>query len=96
MNEETKALLDEIHKGLDSIDEHMAWLIRPESRFRVGQRVEWSRKGRRNGFPSRKCAQRGTVLAISGFCVLVKLDGLKQEKEYHHGFFNPVVGEKIF
>lgn len=89
--------LDEITEHLDSIAEHMAWLIKPDTRFRVGQRVEWSRKGRRLSMHRRKVAQRGVVKAIGGgFTLTVKLDGQKQERSYHHAFFNPVSGPKLF
>ena len=86
-----------IKRSLETIEEHLAWLIRADARFRVGQRVEWSRKGRKQGFPRRKIAQRGTVLAVRNtFGILVKLDGMKKESSYHHSFFNPVNGPKLF
>lgn len=88
--------LAEIRQKLDVIEGYMIWLIRPDVRFRIGQRVEWSRRGRKRGFPRRKCAQRGTVKAFDGFSILVQLDGLKQPRTYHHGFFNPVTGLKLF
>lgn len=93
---QTAAALSEINKRLDVIVERMSWLIKAEQRFKVGQRVEWSRQARRQGFPTRKVAQKGTVKAIQGFSVVVKLDGLKQVNSYHHSFFNAVSGEKLF
>lgn len=96
MTANTRAQIAEINKKLDTIEDGLAWLIRPEHRFIVGQRVEWSRRGRAHGFPTRKKAQRGTVKAMSGFSVCVKLDGLKQQRDYHHAFFNPVGGLKLF
>lgn len=88
--------IDAINNRLDSIQEQMAWMIRAEQRFHVGQRVEWSASGRKKGFPSRKKAKRGTVKAVDGFSVVVKLDGLKKETSFHHAFFNPVSGPKLF
>lgn len=88
--------LDAIFKKLGALEGHMIWLIRSDARFRVGQRVEWSRRGREQGFPRRKIAQKGTVKAISGFSIVVKLDGLKQQRSFHHAFFNPVSGGKLF
>lgn len=89
--------IESITDKLSTIEAHMAWLIKPDVRFRVGQRVEWSRRGRNAGFNRRrKVAAKGTVKGISGFSLIVKLDGLKQEKSYHHAFFNPVTGPKLF
>lgn len=88
--------LDEIGEKLANVEEHMAWLITPDKRFRVGQRVEWSRSGRRKGFPKRKVAQRGTVKDINDFLIVVKLDGMKSQSSFHHAFFNPVSGPKLF
>jgi hypothetical protein len=96
IDKRVKTQLDSISEKLRSIEEHMIWLIKPDTRFRVGQRVEWSRRGRECGHPRRKIAQRGTVKAIRGFSVVVKLDGLKQPTSYHHAFFNPVSGPKLF
>lgn len=89
-------LLDTIEQKLEVIEEHMCWLIRADMRFRLRQRVEWSRRGRARGFPRRKIAQRGTVRAIHAFSIIVKLDGMKRPTSYHHAFFNPVEGPKLF
>lgn len=96
MNAQIRAELDAICKTLEVIEEHMAWMIRAGARFRVGQRVEWSRKGRKCGFPNRKVAQRGNVKSIDALSIVVKLDGIKHAKSYHHAFFNPVYGPKLF
>jgi hypothetical protein len=96
MDAKIRSELDQITKQLDTISEMMAWLIMPDSRFTIGQRVEWSRKGRKSGFPRRKCAQKGTVKAIDGFSITVRMDGIKHPDKYHHAFFNPVKGEKLF
>lgn len=95
--ERIKSVIDAISKKLDLIEEHMAWLITSEKRFRVGQRVEWSRKGVKAGLMRRKnVKKRGTVKSVNGFSIVVKLDGLKKPTSYHHAFFNPVNGPKLF
>lgn len=96
LNDQIKSQLDAINGQLKVVEEHMAWMIKPESRFRIGQRVQWSRKGVAVGFPRRKKARRGIIRHIRGFSIVVKLDGLKQATSYHHSFFNPVTGPKLF
>lgn len=96
MNKQIEQTIDRINEKLDGILDQMSWHIRAEQRFRVGQRVQWSASGIKKGMPRRKCAKRGTVKAVNGFSVTVKLDGLKQATSYHHGFFNPVNGPKLF
>lgn len=89
--------IDRISEKLSSIEEHMAWIIKPEQRFRVGQRVEWSRKAHKQGWMVRKNARRGTVKAIEVFSIVVKLDNYKgKPRRFHHAFFNPVSGPKLF
>lgn len=88
--------INSISKKLEIIEEHMAWLIKAGQRFKVGQRVEWSRRGRKAGFPTRKKATKGTVKEVTAFSIVVKLDGLKREGQYQHAFFNPVSGPKLF
>lgn len=96
MNAKIRAELDAICEKLEVIEGHMAWVITADSRFRIGQRVEWSRKGRKLGYPKRKIAQRGIVKAIDAFSIFVKLNGLKHASRYHHAYFNPVSGPKLF
>jgi hypothetical protein len=91
-----KTEIEQIKESLERISEYMAWTIKPTQRFIIGQRVEWSRKARKQGYPTRKIAQKGTVKAINSFTITVKLDGLKKVKNYHHAFFNPVLGQKLF
>ncbi len=75
----------------------MAWIIESEMRgFVVGQRVEFSRRGRESGIVRRKRSQRGTIKAVKSFGITVLLDGYKQPKSFHHSFFNPVSGPKLF
>lgn len=95
-NKRIMSQIDQICEKLDGIEEQMVWLIKPDQRFHVGQRVEWSKRGRKMGYPRRKIAQRGTVKEINGFSILVRLDGLKQEIKFHHAFFNPLFGPKLF
>ncbi len=85
-----------ISEKLQAIEEMNAWLIKADSRFRVGQRVEWSRRAKTAGFPRRKIAMRGTVKEINCFSIAVQLDGLKQVNSFHHAFFNPISGPKLF
>jgi hypothetical protein len=91
-----RAELPEIRAGLDAIEGHMMWLIRPEHRFSIGQRVEFSRRARECGFPKRKRSAKGIVKEIDGFSLVVLLDFYQQPHSYHHAFFNPVSGPKLF
>jgi hypothetical protein len=91
-----ESLIAEIKARLTTIEEYMAWLIRADQRFKVGQRVEWSRAGKRAGFPHRKVAQRGTVRALDSLSIEVLLDGYTRPHSFHHSFFNPVSGPKLF
>jgi len=91
-----KEELPEIRSGLDAIESHMAWLIKADQRFARGQRVEWSRAGRKRGYPHRKIAQQGSVKGMDDFSLVVLLDGYKKPHSFHHSFFNPVQGPKLF
>ena len=88
--------IHQINEKLDGLLEQMGWMIRAEQRFTGGQRVEWSTQARKQGFPTRKRAKRGTVKSVNGFTVVVKLDSLKTQTRYPHMFFNPVNGPKLF
>lgn len=88
--------LERIKTGLDNIEDHMVWLITPIQRFHLNQRVEFSRRARKRGFPTRKASFKGVVKAINGFSISVLLDGYKRTHSYHHAFFNPVSGPKLF
>lgn len=96
MNQQIHQKIKEIEEHLDSISEHMAWLISAEQRFQIGQRVEWSRKGKAQGFLRRKNCHRGTVKGVNSFTITVQLDGLKHASKFHHAFFNPISGPKLF
>lgn len=89
-------LIADIHAKLDAIEAHLIWTIRPEQRFRIGQRVAFSRRAHKIGFPARKRSEKGVVRGIDGFSVVVQLDGQKQRRSYHHAFFNAVSGPKLF
>jgi hypothetical protein len=86
-----------IKEKLNSITEMMAWIIEAEMRgFHVGQRVEFSRRAHERGIVRRKRSQRGTIKAVKSFGITVLLDGYKHPKNFHHSFFNPVSGPKLF
>lgn len=87
----------DIHTKLDSIEDHIAWMIKAEQRFRVGQRVRFSRGAHRNNIvPRTTLAKKGVVKRVDGFSVVVLIDGRKHPHSYHHAFFNPVTGPKLF
>ena len=92
----TAELIAEIKERLTTIEEYMAWMIRADQRFRVGQRVEFSRKAQRNGIVPRTLARKGTVKRIDLLSVWVLIDGRKQPGCWHHAFFNAVSGPKLF
>jgi hypothetical protein len=96
IDDQIRTQLDAICEKLKAIEEHMAWTIKAEQRFGIGQRVEWSRKAREAGFPTRKKAKRGTVKGVGLFSIVVKLDSLKKPGGYHHAWFNPISGPKLF
>jgi predicted trehalose synthase len=89
-------VIAEIHAKLNTIEEHLAFLIRAEDRFRVGQRVEFSRVAHRKHIPTRKRSLKGVVKKVHGFSIDVHLDGMKKPRGFHHMFFNPVTGQKLF
>jgi hypothetical protein len=89
-------LIAEIKARLTTIEDYMAWLIRADQRFCVGRRVEFSRKAKRNGIVPKTLAKKGTVKRMDTFSVWVLIDGRKQPRCWHHSFFNPVSGPKLF
>jgi hypothetical protein len=95
-NKELQSELKAISKQLECIEEHMGWMIRPEQRFQIGQRVEWSRKAIKAGLPTRKKSNKGIIKAVNSFSIVVHMDGVKKPRTYHHAFFNPVTGQKLF
>ena len=97
MKTNIEKLIAGIKDRLRSIEEMMAWIIEAEMRgFHVGQRVELSRRARERGIVRRKRSQRGTIKAVKSFGITVLLDGYKHPKNFHHSFFNPVSGPKLF
>jgi hypothetical protein len=90
------ALLREIRGRLAAIEDNLIWVIKPEQRFRIGHRVEFSRRAVERGIAKRKRSSKGYVKSIVGFSVVVQFDGQKQRHTYHHAFFNPVTGPKLF
>jgi hypothetical protein len=92
-----RAKTKEIFEMLNSIEDHIAWWILADQRFRVGQRVEFSRGAhRKNIVPRTTLAKKGVIKRIDSFSILVLIDGRKQPREFHHAFFNPVSGPKLF
>lgn len=47
MKDSVFSTLSEIKERLSALESYMIWLIKPDVRFQIGQRVEWSRRGRR-------------------------------------------------
>lgn len=94
----TEKLLADLNDRLNDFIDNIAWLIRAENRFRVGQRVKFSKTAQRKGIPDsrRKSNGRGTVVGVYRFTVKVKLDGYAKPLEFHHKFFNPVGGPEVF
>jgi hypothetical protein len=92
-------LVKEIDQKLNDILDSLAWSVSAGLRFKVGQRVEFSRTADRKGLSARrkKGVRRGTLIAIEDtFWIKVKLDGYAQPSSFHHSFFNPVTGIKLF
>lgn len=92
-------LIDAIQKKLELIEQYMAFTITADRRFEIGQRVEWSDKARKCGMARMRNGRipKGNVLSFnSAFLIRVKLDGRKTVSSYHHAWFNPVGGPKLF
>jgi putative ribosome biogenesis GTPase RsgA len=91
-------VISEINAKLDAIEEHMAWLLRADQRFVVGDKVELSRKARRRFVvPKTRHDRKGRVKRIANvFSIVVQLDGYKRPITFHHSFFNRVRGPKLF
>ena len=91
--------LDKIEHRLNLINEYFAWMIHAEQRFNVGQRVEFSRLADDQGISKgrKKGVRTGTVKTIDdSFIIGVQLDGYKRPAGFHHSFFNPMRGPKLF
>ena len=92
-------LIRQINEKLDAIEDLMAWRILARERFKVGQRVEFSRSADRSGISKGRKGgvRRGRIVSIDDGCgVVVLLDGYKKPTGFHHAFFNPVSGPKVF
>lgn len=91
--ETAASLCQSIHRHLDNIEDMWAWSIKAAQRFKVGQRVEFSKKADRNGITRRikGNARRGVVVALTPGCSMkVKIDGYSAARGFHHSFWNPV------
>lgn len=97
-DERIHQVIDSIQAKLALLEEYAAWTIRGNQRFKIGQRVEFSRKAKEKTISDRTKGgvTRGKVTAIDGFILKVLLDGYKRPHGYHHSFFNPVSGPKLF
>jgi hypothetical protein len=97
-NRQLKPIIDGISEKLKLIEEYTAWQIHANQRFKVGQRVEFSRKAMKGGLgPGKRGVTKGKLIKIAdSWIVVVRLDGYKAPRAYHHSFFNPVSGPKLF
>jgi hypothetical protein len=86
------AIIREIQKRLDNIEDLLAFKILASDRFRKGQRVKFSPAAFRKGVARRRSVPiKGRVVAVSNsFTLTVLLDGYKKPTRYHHAFFDPV------
>lgn len=98
IEKQTEKIVAEIRQKLTNIEGYMVWLITAGQRFHKGQRVEFSKRAVRNGLvPSTRTNVRSTIKSVGpGFSILVKPDDRKQPRSYHHAFFNPISGPKLF
>lgn len=99
VDEDIRCVINRIEEKLHLLEEYAAWTIRAEQRFKIGQRVEFSRKADEAGVSrgKKKGAKKGRVKSIVGaFFINVLLDGYSRPSSYHHSFFNPVSGPKLF
>lgn len=95
--DEVVKLIELIQQKLKVIEEYSAWQIHADQRFKPGQRVEFSRKAIERIGPGKLSVTKGRIVEIQdAFGVTVQLDGCKQPGSYHHSFFNPVRGPKLF
>lgn len=92
-----KDVIAEIREKLDRIESQFIWMVKPEQRFRIGQRVKFSNRAKRAHLVSRnKLERRATIKSFNVFSVVVQLDEKKHPVSYHHAFFNPVRGPQLF
>jgi hypothetical protein len=92
-------LISEIRQRIDNIEGMLAWVVTSRDRaFRVGQRVEYSRRANRRGLvPKTRTNIRGTIKTFpSVFTVRVLFDDRKHPRDLHHSFLNPISGPKLF
>ncbi len=97
VKQSVESLIAEIRASLEVIKSNLAWLIKADQRFVIGQRVVFSNKARQQFIARGKRAKlKGTVRGVDLFSIEVQLDGVKRKRSYHHSFFNPVSGPKLF
>ena len=98
-SETADSLLTAISEKLRTIEHCLAWTIHADQRFEIGQRVEFSRHAdEQNISRHKRGGRRGIIKAIGwdNFTIYVQLDGHKTTSRYHHSFFNPISGPKLF
>jgi len=89
--------LTKIEKRLEAVEELMSFMVKASSRFKIGQRVQFSAKADSTQVSARTKGgvRTGTVIeAGDSFTVKVLLDGYKRPHDYHHAFFERVRGRK--
>lgn len=87
-----RSLIDSIEKRIDGLEEGMFWLIRPDQRFKVGQRVQFSAIADRRMISARTKGgvRTGKVVKVErAVSIVVLLDGYRTPRSYHHMFFEP-------
>lgn len=85
------ALIEQINKRLDNMEELTMWSVRANQRFKKGQRVRLSSLAVRRGLKLKGGGTKGTVVNVSNVSsVDVLPDGYKRPHGYFHGFWEPV------
>lgn len=84
-------VIDQIALRLDAMEELMSFMVRSNTRFKKGQRVQFSPKAAKAGLTRGNPDRRGTVVQVGeSFSMKVLLDGYKRPHSFHHSFFNPI------
>lgn len=89
-------ILADIEKRMDSIEELQLWLIKAESRFKKGQRVQLSEIADRANLKLRRGVRKGTiVVAPQGFSIKVLPDGYSTPHSFFHGFWKRIGAKRV-
>lgn len=91
-SETVESLVAAIEKRLDALEDTLSFMVRSNTRFKKGQRVQFSAKAERAGVTRTKGGVRkGSVVEVGdGFTMKVLMDGYQQPHSYHHAFFEKV------